>query len=106
VFGNCGSVLAISDNNKTIFSVYPNSTADEIYINNIRNIGSVVYKIIDINGRVIQTNTITLTNGSKINTSNLSSGMYILRLKTNFGEIFCQTIIKKYLVFYRTLKPS
>jgi extracellular elastinolytic metalloproteinase len=88
-------VLAIADENKTIFSVYPNPTADEIYINNSRNIGSAVYKIVDLNGRVIQTNTITLTNGSKINTSRLSSGMYILTLKTNSGEVFSQKIIKK-----------
>jgi extracellular elastinolytic metalloproteinase len=95
ILGNCGTVLAIADENKTIFSVYPNPTADAMYINNNRNIGSAIYKIIDLNGRVIQTNTITLTNGSKVNTSNLSSGMYILTLKTNSGKVFSQKIIKK-----------
>jgi extracellular elastinolytic metalloproteinase len=88
-------VLAISDKNKTIFSVYPNPTVDAIYINNSRNIGAAVYKIVDLNGRVIRTNTITLKNRAKVNTSSLSSGMYIFTLKTNSGEVFSQKIIKK-----------
>ena len=88
-------VLAISDKNKTIFSVYPNPTVDAIYINNSRNISAAVYKIVALNGRVIPTNTITLTNGAKVNTSSLSSGMYIFTLKTNSGEVFSQKIIKK-----------
>jgi hypothetical protein len=95
VITQCTSTLAIADENKTIFSVYPNPTVNEIIINNNRDIGSAVYKIIDLNGRVIETNKITLVNGSTINTSKLSSGMYILTLKTNSGEIFSQKIIKK-----------
>ena len=95
ILGNCGTVLAIADENKTIFSVYPNPTTDVIYINNNRNIGSAMYKITDLNGRVIDTNTISLTNGSTVNTSNLSAGIYILTLKTNSGEVFSQKIIKK-----------
>jgi extracellular elastinolytic metalloproteinase len=95
ILGSCGRVLTIDDKSKTIFSVYPNPTTDVIYINNNRNTGSAIYNIVDLTGRVIQTNTITLTNGSKINTSSLSTGVYILRLKTNSGEIFSQKIIKK-----------
>jgi extracellular elastinolytic metalloproteinase len=95
ILGSCGTVLAIADENKTIFSVYPNPTTDVIYVNNNRNIGSAIYKIIDLNGRVIQTNTITLANGFKVNTSSISAGMYILTLKTNSGEVFSQKIIKK-----------
>jgi hypothetical protein len=86
--------LAIADNNKTIFSVYPNPTTTEIYINNNRNSGSAVYTITDLTGRVIETNKITLVNGSKISTGNLSTGMYILSLKTDSGEIYSQKIIK------------
>jgi hypothetical protein len=43
---------------------------------------------------VIETNKITLVNGSKISTGNLSTGMYILSLKTDSGEIYSQKIIK------------
>jgi hypothetical protein len=93
VLGICPT-LAIADENKTIFTIYPNPSTDEIYIRNNRNTGSAVYKITDLNGRVIETNKITLVNGARIVTGHLSSGMYIVTLKTDSGETYSQKIIK------------
>jgi hypothetical protein len=87
-------VLSLDDKNKTIFIMYPNPADTEVYIRNSRNIGSAVYKIIDINGRVLETNQLSLVNLSKIEIGHLSSGIYVISLKTESGDVYTQKIIK------------
>ena len=87
-------VLAIDDKNKTIFIMYPNPADTEVYIRNSRNIGSAVYKIIDINGRVLETSQLSLVNLSKIEIGHLSAGIYVISLKTESGQVYTQKIIK------------
>ncbi|ARV06397.1 hypothetical protein BTO04_06630 [Polaribacter sp. SA4-10] len=88
------SQLSIDDKNRTIFIMYPNPADTEVYIRNSRNIGSAVYKIIDINGRVLETNQLSLVNLSKIEIGHLSAGMYVISLKTESGQVYTQKIIK------------
>jgi hypothetical protein len=87
-------VLAIDDKNKTIFIMYPNPADTQVYIRNSRNIGSAVYKILDINGRVLETSQLSLVNLSKIEIGHLSAGIYVISLKTESGQVYTQKIIK------------
>ena len=61
--------------------IYPNPVLDTLYINTTEDNFGV--RIFDINGRYIETNLINKT----IDFSNLSKGVYFIKIKTNSGII-------------------
>lgn len=68
-------------------SLYPNPTSNELTIDTEQKISEV--SIIDITGKIIM---ITKQNTKTINVSDLSNGLYFIKLST--GE---RTITKKFL---------
>lgn len=76
-------------------NVYPNPTTDNIYIKGAAS-GIYSLKIINLIGNVINTQTYDATNNSTVNISNLSKGLYILRLiNTENSQIHQLKFIKK-----------
>ena len=62
------------------FIYYPNPVTDQLRIN-YNNDSPSKLEIIDVNGKILLQNTIAPSNSSiHINTSNLSNGLYIIRL--------------------------
>ncbi|SHK60667.1 Por secretion system C-terminal sorting domain-containing protein [Epilithonimonas mollis] len=79
-FYNTYQTLGVADVNKTQVTVYPNPAKDFIYIDSQKSVKSV--EIFDTLGRLIKTE-----NSDKINVSQLSKGNYLLKIKTDSGEI-------------------
>lgn len=89
---NCTS-LSIDEFSKDRLTIYPNPTQTKLSISTRHNLGNVTIVIIDINGRVVLETREDLFNTITVNTSQLQSGLYILKIQ---GEdfIYNEKIIK------------
>lgn len=72
--------------------IYPNPTSDYLSISNLGNHMVSSIEIIDTTGKIVKKCT---DNFSKIDVSNLSQGLYVLRIETQKGEKFAENFIKK-----------
>ena len=82
--------LAVSDNNYTKFSVFPNPVNNELYINGASPAELVRYHIYAVDGKLMQKGVVT--NG-QIFCNQLSKGLYFLQLESN-GKTETKKIIK------------
>lgn len=64
------------------FSLYPNPVKDNLYIYSESNSSTTSIKIYNLQGKLLQE-----TTNESINASNLSKGLYIVKVKTEKGEI-------------------
>ncbi|MBK6522464.1 MAG: T9SS type A sorting domain-containing protein [Sphingobacteriaceae bacterium] len=64
------------------FKIYPNPTINFMIIENIQGFDFEM-QIFDVNGKIIETSYISAFETKNINTTQLSSGIYILQLKNN-----------------------
>jgi len=80
--------LSVDDYNLNNISIYPNPTNTELTINfsNNTTASSCKVSIYNIQGNVVKTIGRNLASIEKINVSNLSSGLYILKINANNGE--------------------
>ena len=74
---------SIDNNSQNSFSIYPNPVDNELYI---RSEGTGYVEILNFVGQIIYKQQITEKN-FKINTENISSGVYFIRMKNNSSEI-------------------
>lgn len=86
------SALSVEDFNQSGLSLYPNPVLDVITLQNTNNLTIKKFSVVDMNGRVLQTN--TLSNDNSINLSALSKGIYFIQLDTEKG-ILSKKIIKE-----------
>ncbi|WP_055446591.1 LamG-like jellyroll fold domain-containing protein [Lacinutrix mariniflava] len=83
---NVEETLGINDNNKlSNISIYPNPTSRLLNISNIDGI-ELQLSIYDINGRLLLSKTCN-QDVNTIDISSFSNGMYLLKMKTAFGEV-------------------
>ena len=87
-----GSTLAINDFSQNVFKIYPNPANNVLNINAVANIDMKLAQIYDLNGRLI--NTVTLTS-STIDIQSLANGTYILMLRDSNGKDYSQKFIKE-----------
>lgn len=80
-------ILGLKDITKTNIKIYPNPAKDFINITSDKAVKSV--EIYDVLGRLIKTDS-----SNKINISQLSKGNYILKIKTDSGDVI-EKIIKE-----------
>lgn len=81
---NVTNALSISENQLKNTTIYPNPANDLIQINSVKKI--IKAEILDVTGKIIKQRH-QITQGIKtINTSNLSNGLYFLRLEGDFNE--------------------
>ena len=87
------SSLGVEKLTKNTATIFPNPVSEnyEIRLNNHQTIKNL--KIIDVNGRLVNTTKPNVTNGV-YNLSNLNSGIYFLIIETDMGN-FQKKIIKK-----------
>jgi CRISPR/Cas system CSM-associated protein Csm3 (group 7 of RAMP superfamily) len=96
-----GSVLIVDDvfiNNMTLgtvinkasqFSIYPTVAQNEININKGNKVanGNYDFKIVNVEGKIVKEVSLNLTeNEAKIDVSQLSSGMYIVKSENFVGK--------------------
>jgi Papain-like cysteine protease AvrRpt2/Secretion system C-terminal sorting domain len=82
----------IGDNNYSIDNIYPNPMQNELFIKSNEAIENI--QLIDVNGKSIYVEIFAINEGIKINTNNLSEGLYVLNY-TKGNERFSKKVIKK-----------
>ena len=96
----CGSIFSSIEKKKNTESglrVYPNPAKDYCIIEYTSNINEVIsINVFDINGRVViskKTNTIIGKNTFSINTNELNSGVYIIKVETSLDNKVVRLVI-------------
>lgn len=87
--GDC--TLDIPENQWVEFKLYPNPAQDQLYISGIK--GNEKLEIFDIQGRILKQSN-ELTDGKSIDISDLSTGIYWVRLSAQ-GETTIKKLIKE-----------
>lgn len=75
-------VTGVNEITATHFKIYPNPTTDFVNIENTVGFDFEL-QFFDVNGKIIETNSIHAFKTKKINISQLNNGIYILQLKNN-----------------------
>ena len=93
VLGKSESVLKTQENIASVISenvtIYPNPFSNELTITTREDIASIV--MFSLDGKVMN----SLKTADKINTANLSKGMYVLKITLSSGAIITKKILKK-----------
>ena len=82
-FGATCEALSVNDNILSQLSVYPNPTNDIVTVKMPSNIEVVSMKLFDVLGNLVLKN----ANTSRLDVSNLSSGLYLLDITTTAGSV-------------------
>lgn len=82
---------SINESDKSIFQIYPNPTKDILIIENIENLNIESISILNIAGHVIKTFDPTET---KLDISNINSGIVLLKISSEKGDIIKKIIIE------------
>ena len=70
--------------------VYPNPTTDFITISNSSQIRIEGFSVLNINGQVLE----TFPRSNAIQVSNFSAGIYILRIRSEYGSVYRKIVIE------------
>ena len=89
-----GTVLATENFFTSNFAIYPNPTTDIINIKSKNNVAINNVQITDINGRVVNEVNLKSEANTQINISELTAGVYFLKITTDQG-VGSTKIIKK-----------
>jgi hypothetical protein len=87
VLGSC-DYLGLEDVAFEAFNMYPNPTADVIFITNSGSTEVFNYEVLDMNGRVIlrAINAINGSSTTELNLSNVETGVYMIRVFNDKAE--------------------
>ena len=89
------TLLGVETRTRTVaVSTYPNPTVDVINVYNSNNLELSSYKIVDLKGTVIKSGSLNNTLDQKINVSELSQGVYMLKLSTTDNSTITKKIVK------------
>jgi hypothetical protein len=91
---NLVDCTTISENGPTIFNVYPNPNKGTFIITNNEKENSVVMEVIDIQGKVLYTDTFMMEAGGQqqVSLENIDLGIYLIRLMTD-NQMFNVNVI-------------
>lgn len=85
--------LSISEANRLDFDMYPNPAAENLTIQLSTDSNKAIVQFYDYLGKLAQTSEVTASN-NKINVSNLSTGIYVLKVLSG-DKIGVQKFVKK-----------
>ena len=92
-----GLIITANDEQKTIkqlFKIYPNPASEIITIETDGNSDSYQVEIISISGKLLYSQSLSNTN-STIDISDLPSGLYLVKITGNKGNVYQERIIKQ-----------
>ena len=77
------------------FNVYPNPTTDKLFINTNKTFENALVQLYNTVGQKVFERNLSFNNNNQIELNNLDlhNGLYILKLKTNSGEVFDHKIM-------------
>lgn len=85
-------VASVENQKEVNISIYPNPSSG-IFNVNLNNIEVERYRVYNVSGQMVKNG--TLTNNKVINLQEYEDGFYILKLETNTGNTYIETIVKK-----------
>ena len=88
-----GTTLSTDSFSSDAILVSPNPVSDVLSISNVKNIKLSSYALIDNNGRIIKENSLNVDSNFTIDVSDLSNGIYFLKLVSE-NETLTKKIIK------------
>lgn len=83
--------LAVEENSKQLFAIYPNPVKDILNVVGLYQSNSVNFILFSIDGKQIKSGSI---DNSQLNLSDLSRGLYLLQLESD-GKVVTEKIIKE-----------
>lgn len=83
---NITSLLSVKDFDNTTFSVYPNPSNGFVNVSNNRNALINAIEMTDLNGRIVKSVKVSDLAEAEVNISDLSSGVYMMNIKTDQGS--------------------
>ncbi|WP_338732339.1 FG-GAP-like repeat-containing protein [Mangrovimonas cancribranchiae] len=86
-----GNSLSIEDETLTDLNIYPNPVENTIYFETKGDVINKIATVFDINGKIVQNERLEQ---NQLDVSNLSNGLYILRLEKN-GKTITRKFVKK-----------
>jgi extracellular elastinolytic metalloproteinase len=95
ILGPCDENLSLFDNTKTLFSIYPNPANSEVFIMTNKNAGNAAVSIFDINGKQVVNKQMDFATQSRLDTAELTQGVYIITIKMEDGTSYSQKLIKE-----------
>lgn len=84
--------LSSSNFEKTGYSIFPNPAKEEIIIKNSNNFSNLKVTIFDVSGKVLLSQSIE-NERNKIETSALSSGIYLVKLEDKSGDFYSHKLV-------------
>ena len=86
----------ITEGESTTFGIYPNPNNGTFFITNGKNDNNIEMEVLDVQGKVIYSNTYSLAAGSQqeVSLGNVESGVYLIRVITN-NQVFNSSVIVK-----------
>ena len=92
IYGN--EALKVQGFEEESFSFYPNPVKNELFLSSKNGPGQVSFKIFNIEGRLLSTQNITFEKQASLDVSNLSSGIYFLKIEDEKGNEEVKRFIK------------
>ncbi|WP_170233941.1 M43 family zinc metalloprotease [Bizionia myxarmorum] len=86
-FGPLSASLSVNDNMLNNFSMYPNPVTNQLTIKAANNVLPDSYVVYNMLGQVVFSKEVNNESDLLINTSDLSNGMYFIRLNQQSGQI-------------------
>lgn len=91
-YESCYIITEINDNDKPVIQIYPNPVKDKLIIENIKNIEIESISLINLNGQIVkQFNSL----GTQLDISDISSGLFFLKITYKNGELIEKIMIEK-----------
>jgi type IX secretion system substrate protein len=90
-FMGCSTTNIKQNNLAFAFAIYPNPASNNFHVDYSEDIGAVTVSVYNINGELVQNETIT--NSAIIDIGNLSGGIYNVNIVSNKGAVNKRLII-------------
>lgn len=88
--------LGVAENDKKAFNVYPNPTKSEVFISSTDAATyATTIEINDLNGKVLHSQKSDNQPISSVNIESLATGMYLMKIATNLGNIVTYKLAKQ-----------
>lgn len=93
---SCDAVLSIEESEILELSIFPNPTADELFINFSDNIsGQILFQVFDTTGKLVLEKKENATSNIRLDVSTLSAGSYTLKAANEQASVKTISFLKK-----------
>ncbi|TXD70977.1 T9SS type A sorting domain-containing protein [Aequorivita lipolytica] len=85
----------LNDKNAAKFSIHPNPAKNELFLTSTNTSGNLKIQTLNIQGKLLSTQNITLQNQPPLDVSRLKSGIYFLNIEDENGYTTTKKFIKE-----------